>query len=299
MNQLVVKHKLILLSIRKALAEGVSVYEATQLAWKTNKERAEAADYVLAHSENRIVGVFIADKWMPANDSAFGQRALNADGSRIGFVGREAATEIKELYLGKELPDGFIKRGAANPVRFLSPETDAEDASEAAEQATGAKLVSLTIGMAIPTMVEDGEDLLLEAGDGIEDFRFPETEDLDLAKLSQWVFERIEVVFDGSLDDADAFITIRCVGISEFGESDAEYDQNQGLILSNLEVYLEITPPDDELSEEALDDLFHLVVLRVIHENFEMTYTEYDDYSVEEIESIEHDYKKLDITYDA
>jgi hypothetical protein len=36
----------------------------------------------------------------------------------LGFVGREAPDDIKQLYIGKRVPDEYRKRGAANPVRY-------------------------------------------------------------------------------------------------------------------------------------------------------------------------------------
>lgn len=302
MNTLTPKHNLILLSVGKAIASGSMVYEATQFAWKTKQDRAEQSDYILAHAGGKIVGVFIADEWKPATDPIFGTRAATADENRIGFVGKEAPDDIQQLYLNKDLPEGFIKRGAANPVRFLEPTTteqqnmsNSETTPENEAEKTTGNLVSLTFGMAIPAMVEDDDDLLLEPGDGIDEFKFSGTESLDGEALSKWVYEHIDLLFDGSLDEPEKFKAIRCVGIGKFGESDANYEEDQGLVLGDVEVFLEITPTDETLDEDELEDLFHLVVLRVKHEEIEMTYTEFEDYSAEVIDTIEGDYKALNI----
>lgn len=37
---------------------------------------------------------------------------------RMGFRGREAPSEMQDLYVGKRVPDEFRRRGAANPIRY-------------------------------------------------------------------------------------------------------------------------------------------------------------------------------------
>lgn len=304
-DSIVPKHSLMLLSVGKTIAAGNMIYEATQFAWKVKLERAKQVEYVLAHAGGKIVGVFIAEEWLPATDPVFGIRAVTADRSRIGFIGKKAPNDIQQLYLNKDLPTGFIKRGAANPVRFLEPiiaeqnnMSNNESPHEIDSESSAANLVSLTFGMAIPSMVEDSEDLLLEPGDGIAEFRFEGTESLDSDALSKWVFEHIDLLFDGDLDEPEKFKAIRCVGIGKFGESDADYDEDQGLVLSDIEVFIEIIPTGNPLEEDELEDLFHLVVLRVKQNEIEMTYTEFEDYSAENIEKIEGDFKALNLKYD-
>ena len=118
MEHLVPEHNLLILSINKSVTDGAEIYNAARYAWKLNVDKAQQADYVLAHQSGRVVGVFEVDNWLPADDSEFNGLG-DADPSRWGFVGRVAPSEILMKYFNKQLPDGFIKRGAANPVRFI------------------------------------------------------------------------------------------------------------------------------------------------------------------------------------
>jgi hypothetical protein len=62
------------------------------------------------------VGAFVADRWLPATAENFpGREPMEG---RFGFVGGEAAGEIKSLYVGTQVPEEYRKRGAANPIRY-------------------------------------------------------------------------------------------------------------------------------------------------------------------------------------
>ena len=43
---------------------------------------------------------------------------------RFGFIGIEAEDPIKKLYLGKRLPAGYRKRGAANHIEYSFVQRD-------------------------------------------------------------------------------------------------------------------------------------------------------------------------------
>ena len=119
MDYLTPRHKLLLISISRSLKEGADIYNAVRYAWKLNVDRARSVDFVLAHQSGKVIGVFVADKWLPANDPAFSEFQPNASSERWGFVGRIAPSEILLLYFGKNLPDDLRKKGASNPIRFL------------------------------------------------------------------------------------------------------------------------------------------------------------------------------------
>ena len=114
----VFRHKALLISINRSASER-SMYDATRYAWKISKKRAKEAEVILATRLGLIVGAFIATDWLEATAANFPDRA-EGDGvpGRLGFVGREAPDEIKNLYVGKRVPDEFRKQGAANPIKY-------------------------------------------------------------------------------------------------------------------------------------------------------------------------------------
>lgn len=111
----VFRHKAILISINRSSAE-TSLYEATRYAWKINRAKARQADVVLATVQGLIVGAFIAHEWLEATSENFPDREPVV--GRLGFVGEDAPSPIKELYIDKCLPDRYRKRGAANPIKY-------------------------------------------------------------------------------------------------------------------------------------------------------------------------------------
>ena len=92
------------------------LYEATRYAWKINKAKAKKADVVLATLQGLIVGAFIAHEWLEATTENFPGHK-DAPG-RLGFIGEEASIVIKNLYVGKSVPDEYRKPGAANPIKY-------------------------------------------------------------------------------------------------------------------------------------------------------------------------------------
>ena len=108
-------HKALLISVNRSATER-SLYEATRFAWKLSKARARQAEVVLSTVRGLIVGAFVPDEWLEATAENFPGREDRP--GRIGFVGHEAPSEIKELYVDKRVPDKYRKRGAANPIRY-------------------------------------------------------------------------------------------------------------------------------------------------------------------------------------
>lgn len=93
-----------------------SVYEAVHFAWRVSKRKAEQADYVLAVCKGLIVGVFVAEKWLPATAEHFPGHDP-AEG-RFGFYGRAADDAIQKRYDRKRVPDAFRNGRSSNPVRY-------------------------------------------------------------------------------------------------------------------------------------------------------------------------------------
>jgi len=109
------QHKALLISVNRSAAE-TSLYEATRYAWKISKSKAKKAEVVLATIRGLIVGAFVVQDWLEATAANFPGHE-DAPG-RFGFIGQEAPAEIRNLYVGKRVPDEYRKRGAANPIKY-------------------------------------------------------------------------------------------------------------------------------------------------------------------------------------
>lgn len=109
------EHKALLISVNRSAVEN-SLYEAIRYAWRLSQKKASQADVVLATVQGLIVGAFIAEEWLEAKPENFAGREA-VDG-RYGFIGYEAPIELKQLYVGKRIPDEFRKRGASNPIKY-------------------------------------------------------------------------------------------------------------------------------------------------------------------------------------
>jgi hypothetical protein len=114
-----IKHKAVLITVNRTVTERESVYAAVRYAWKLDPVRAQRAEVVLALKQGMIVGVYLAERWMPATVTNFPDTLQDRPG-RWGFVGHEAPPEIRDQYIRHRLPDSLRRRGAANPVRYVN-----------------------------------------------------------------------------------------------------------------------------------------------------------------------------------
>lgn len=110
------KHRAILISINRSATEASDIYEATRYAWVIKRRRAERAEVILATRQGLIVEAFVADKWLDATPENFPGRI--AVPGRLGFIGKRAPMTIRNLYVGKTVPDEYRKKGAANPIKY-------------------------------------------------------------------------------------------------------------------------------------------------------------------------------------
>ena len=104
------RHRVLIIKINRNYRTGASMeelYAATRSAWRLSKPRAEKAEVILSTFQGEIKAAFIADEWQAAEDSG-----------RIYFIGREASSDIQELYVGKRIPDKYRKWGIASPCLY-------------------------------------------------------------------------------------------------------------------------------------------------------------------------------------
>jgi hypothetical protein len=152
-ERLTVQDRLVVISVKETGSDK-EIYDAVRWCWKLKADRAAEADYVLARNGDRVVGVYVADAWLPANDKVFAKyHSGDVPEDRYGFVGWTAPEDAQEKYNNKLLPEGFVKKGAANPVRFLGPDNDDIGTSEQSEEPSVKHLYRMTFG------VQDGLEL--------------------------------------------------------------------------------------------------------------------------------------------
>jgi hypothetical protein len=111
----VFKHKALLINVNISATE-TSLYEATRFAWRIDRARAEQAEVALAIRQGLILDAFIPRLWLPATSANF--PGHEDAPRRFGFEGEQASDAIRNLYVGKRVPDEYRKRGAQFPIKY-------------------------------------------------------------------------------------------------------------------------------------------------------------------------------------
>ena len=119
-----VSHRLMLISIGVLFGrEDFSVYDAVCCAWKVDRKKANKCELVLARKGKLVVGVFQPKKWIDATQANFPKQLGNDIKGKSGFVVEEEVDpDIEKMYLHKRVPDQFLLKGSANPVRYCNPD---------------------------------------------------------------------------------------------------------------------------------------------------------------------------------
>jgi uncharacterized protein len=110
-------HKVILIKIDRSLKQDsmIPIVDAVRYAWAISEKNARKSEFVLAVAKGMIVGVFIAEDWLPATPENFPGFPVT-DPERFGFRAAAAPNEVQTMYLHKRVPPQ--QRGAANPIRY-------------------------------------------------------------------------------------------------------------------------------------------------------------------------------------
>jgi len=98
-----------------------AIYEATRASWTLRVDRAEKADYVFSIL-NGIVKAIYCDMQWSVDEEHVGFADWDAKGmrKRWKFDAKEAPEDIKQKYVGKQIPSKFRKRGAAFPCLYVN-----------------------------------------------------------------------------------------------------------------------------------------------------------------------------------
>lgn len=114
-EEVLFQHTALMINVNRT-ATADTLYEATRFAWRLSVHKAQKAEVVLSVRHGIIIGVFVAENWLPANKVNFPLREPVP--GRYGFVGERASSEIEKIYLGKKLPENYRKKGASNPIKY-------------------------------------------------------------------------------------------------------------------------------------------------------------------------------------
>lgn len=113
-------HKLVVINVNRFETSGdEELYKQTRFAWRVNRQRVEAADYVLSVIRGVVKGAWVADFWKPATTENFPNLSYE-EPSRHAFSGRRAPDGIWNLYVGTRGKQVAINglRHVQNPVRY-------------------------------------------------------------------------------------------------------------------------------------------------------------------------------------
>ncbi len=105
-------HRVLLINVNRSAAT-TSLYEATRQSWRLNPTRAARAEVILANRHGIILEAFVGDNWFEV-EAGSAQRKF----TRYGFTGRLAPEPIRRMYVQKQVPPSFRKRGAVGPIKY-------------------------------------------------------------------------------------------------------------------------------------------------------------------------------------
>ena len=132
----------------------------------------------------------------------------------------------------------------------------------------------LTFGSMRLSYIETADGDWIDDPEELEAYRCPGTEDLDSDQLVEWCHQNMTLDFDGDLDDPEVFSTIKAIKL--YGPSFAEYGED-GLLLEGTSFYIHVAGPD-EITEDNLEDLFHLIVPTLSFAGTKVGFTEFEEY---------------------
>ncbi len=115
---------LILISIAKSYEdERLDIYDAVRGVWRIDVDKAKNFKLVLAQRRGLVLGAFRPTEWIPATKANFPLMLGNDVPGRHGFVGTAAEQPVASLYVGRRVPEAYRVKGAANPIRFIWPQS--------------------------------------------------------------------------------------------------------------------------------------------------------------------------------
>jgi len=150
-----------------------------------------------------------------------------------------------------------------------------------------------------PTDIETTDGDIVELDDALQYSLDP---DLDLAASTSRLNSGIEAIFDGDLDNPDAFESIKLTAISIgnccVAGKGGDCDENS---ISGIDIYADAILSDDfdDDEDEALEDILHALVLKYEDSSGNVaTFMNWESYGVEIDDDIPDDARKIDVNWD-
>lgn len=149
--------------------------------------------------------------------------------------------------------------------------------------------LALDIGLMDIKYIETPDDDWIDDEEELLEFDF--TKLFASEDKAQFCSGNISVLFEGDLDDPDAFSKIKAVGVS----GPKHIVEDSILCLSAVCFYFEIES-ETELDEENFEDLIHLIEPVIESKGYTIAYGDFSDWSVE-LEDMPSDAKPLKIEW--
>ena len=120
-----VRHRFLLVSVSAKLSDDEStIYQAARYAWRMGRAQVEKCDLVLARDGAIVIGAFRPNEWLEATPKNFPCKPLLPPikrGQRWGFIGDWAEQQIRDCYVGKRIPERYLK-STGNPITYCDPD---------------------------------------------------------------------------------------------------------------------------------------------------------------------------------
>jgi|GEM_PF-107249 len=98
-----------------------AIYEATRASWTLRIDRAKKADYVLSALNGVVRAVYSDMQWsVDEEQEGFVDWDTSGMRKRWKFDAKEAPENIKQKYIGKQIPSKYRQRGAAFPCIYIN-----------------------------------------------------------------------------------------------------------------------------------------------------------------------------------
>lgn len=118
--------RLILINIIKSFRQNRPIYESARYAWRVKRNRANNADFIIAHASGKILNVFKLDKiigWREAIRSNFEDFPFDDWNDRFAFQKDNTIIDAEmNRFLGKKLPIQYNGKNlyVRNPILYIN-----------------------------------------------------------------------------------------------------------------------------------------------------------------------------------